>query len=165
MELEPITDWDRLAAGIDCPFEPPRTEPNGFWDTVARMSVSTLCLLKNQTYRGHCILIYDVRHAIRPDQLSPDEWARYCGDLHEAVRALMQVCTPDHINVECLGNQVPHLHWQVIPRYKSDPRWSGPIWTTTLEELHSKELSDDDRRGLVDALRSCLPPTSGGHEA
>lgn len=161
MELEPITDWDRLAAGIDCPFDPPRAEPNGFWDSVARLEVSTLCLLKNQAYRGHCILIYDVRHAVRPDQLTSGEWALFCNDLHRAVGALMKVCAPDHVNVECLGNQVPHLHWQVIPRYKSDPRWSGPIWTTNLEELRTSELSDDERRQLIEALRECFRPAGG----
>lgn len=160
MELEAITDWDRLADGIGCPFDPPRTEPNGFWDSVARLEVSTLCLLKNQTYRGHCILIYDLRHVARPDQLTAEEWTTFSLDLHECVRAAMDVCGPDHINVECLGNQVPHLHWQIIPRYKSDPRWSGPVWTTTAEELHARELPDDERRKLMSDLRQRL--RSGG---
>src|SRR5690554_5275624 len=156
MELEPMTDWDRLAQGIECPFDPPRAEPNGFWDTVARLEVSTLCLLNNQTYRGHCILIYDLRHVARPDQLERDEWATFCLDLHRCVDVLMNVCRPDHINVECLGNQVPHLHWQVIPRYKTDPRWSGPVWTTTVEEMPDSELPDDERKALIDALRERL---------
>lgn len=156
MQLEPMNDWDKLAAGVDCPFDPPRPEPNGFWDSVARLEVSTLCLLKNQTYRGHCILIFDLRHAARPDELTPDEWARFCLDLHRCVRALIDVCKPDHINVESLGNQVPHLHWHIIPRYKTDPRWSGPVWTTTVEELHDVELLHDERQKLMGALRARL---------
>lgn len=73
------------------------------------MKVSTLCLLKSQTYRGHCILIYDPKHVVRPDQLTAEEWSAFAGDLHDAVQALMAVCRPDHINVECLGNMMPHL--------------------------------------------------------
>lgn len=155
-----MTVSDRLAEGIDCPFDLPRGEPNGFWDSVARLQVSTLCLLRNQTYRGHCILIYDPRHAVRPDQLTTEEWTTFCLDLHQCARALMDVCRADHINVECLGNQVPHLHWQVIPRYKTDPRWSGPVWTTTVEELRVAELPDDERMRLIDDLRERLQSTA-----
>ena len=156
MELQPLIDWDRLANGNDCPFDPPRAEPNGFWDSVARLHVSTLCLLKNQGYRGHCILIYDLAHVVRPDQLTAEEWGAFCIDLHKCVSALVEVCRPDHVNVECMGNQVPHLHWHVIPRYKNDPRWSGPVWTTSVDELHVAELPDDDRKRLIDGLRKHL---------
>lgn len=151
-----LTEWDRLAAGDGCPFDPPRQEPNEFWDSVSQLRVSTLCLLKNQSYRGHCILIYDRNHVVRPDQLTADEWLAFSGDLHTAVRALMAVCRPDHINVECLGNQMPHIHWHVIPRYRNDPRWSGPIWTTTVEEMDYSELPGIERRQLIDSLASCL---------
>lgn len=148
--------WDELAAGLSCPFDPPRQEPNDYWDTVARLDVSTLCLLKNQTYRGHCILIYDLRHAIRLDDLSRDEWAAFAADLHRAIGAIMTVCRADHMNVESLGNQMPHLHWQIIPRYKDDPRWSGPIWMTSVEELHDTRLPGAERAALIASIREVL---------
>lgn len=115
-----------------------------------------MCLLRNQAYRGHCILIYDPRHAARPDELSKVEWGRYSDDLHTAVRALMDVCRPDHINVESLGNQMPHLHWHVIPRYQTDPRWGSAVWTTTIEEMHHHELPVAERSRLILDLRECL---------
>ena len=58
---------DKLAQGIDCPFDVPRIEPNPYWELVCTLRVSTLWLLRNQTYRGHCILIFDPRHVIRMD--------------------------------------------------------------------------------------------------
>lgn len=155
------TNWFRLAAGEDCPFDPPRAEPNDGWDSVARLSVSTLCLLRNQAYRGHCILIYDTRHAARPDELTSREWAAYSDDLHTAVKVLMEVCRPDHINVECLGNQMPHLHWHVIPRYRTDPRWGSAVWTTTIEEQHQNELGVEERAGLIEELREGLGRVKG----
>jgi len=148
--------WDELAAGVNCPFDPPREEPNDYWDTVVRLNVSTLCLLKNQTYRGHCILIYDRRHAFRLDELSDTEWADFASDLHTAVRAVMTACRADHMNVESLGNQMPHLHWQIVPRYKDDPRWSGPIWTTTVEELRDTRLPETERMALIASIRDAF---------
>src|SRR5262245_10165031 len=113
--MSAVMDWDRLARGDGCPFDVPRAEPNDFWDSVKQLRASTLCLLKNQTYRGHCILIYDPRHVVRPDQLTIDEWRTFTTDVHRATTALMEVCRPDHVNLECLGNQMPHLHWHIIP--------------------------------------------------
>lgn len=149
-------DWDELAKGNGCPFDVPRVEPNGFWDSVVSLDVSTLCLLKNQAYRGHCILIYDPKHVVRPDALTVEEWLDFASDAHRAVRALTTVCSPDHVNVACLGNQMPHLHWQLIPRYRDDPRWLAPIWTTTAEELHDAESPRGERTKLIDDLRSEL---------
>lgn len=149
-------DWDALAAGEDCPFDPPRVEPNDHWDTVRRLDISTLCLLTNQAYRGHCILIFDARHVIRPDLLSAEEWSAWTGDLYKCTRAIVRVCKPDHINIESMGNVVPHLHWQIIPRYRDDGRWGAPIWTTTIEELAERRLAADERAGLIERLRIAL---------
>src|SRR5690606_39248088 len=35
---------------------------------------------------------------------------------------------PDKINLASLGNQVPHMHWHVIPRWHSAPRSPDAIW-------------------------------------
>lgn len=85
------------AAGIDRPLGAPRVEPNPYWDSVSPLSVSTLCLLKNQVYRRHCILISDPKHVSRPDQLTAEEWAKFTQDAHVAVKALAELFRPDHI--------------------------------------------------------------------
>ncbi len=149
-------DWDQLTEGIGCPFDSVSGEPNQYWDLIAHLNVSALCLLKNQAYRGQSILIYTSRHAIRPDQLSGSEWGDYCQDLHRAVRSLTATCHPDHINVELLGNQVPHLHWHLVPRYKNDFRWGAPIWTSALEEMHDMRISDREREVLLGEIREAL---------
>ena len=148
--------WDQRAQGTACPFDAPRAESNDYWDIVAPLAVSTLYLSKNQTYRGHCILILDLRHVIRPDQLSPEEWGMFCADLHRAEGALVQTLRPDHINIAILGNVVPHLHWIIVPRYRDDPRWGAPVWTTTLAEMSDTGLSTDERAELVQKLRNRL---------
>jgi diadenosine tetraphosphate (Ap4A) HIT family hydrolase len=150
-------NWEDLAAGRGCFFDQPRPASTPYWDAVTRMGVSTLCLQKNQIYHGHCILIFDSRHAIRPDELTLEEWTAFTADLHRAVGAIMRVCTPDHINVVCQGNVVPHLHWHIVPRYKTDPRWGAPITMTTMEEMHRMLLLDHERTDLIERLRAALP--------
>ena len=37
---------------------------------------------------------------------------------------------PDKVNLASLGNQVPHLHWHVIPRWYDDIAFPAPVWVT-----------------------------------
>lgn len=149
---------------VGCPMDAPRSATNEFWDLISSLSVSSLYLAKNQTYRGQCSLIFDLRHAARPDQLSPGEWAAFCADLYVAQQAIVTVTDPDHINIESLGNVVPHLHWHIIPRYVGDPRWGMPIWTTPLSAMPETPLDARDHATLLEDLRRQLtqaPDTLG----
>lgn len=138
-------------------MDAPRAASNEHWDFVAALSVSSLYLAMNQTYRGHCQLIFDPRHATSPSQLSPGEWSAYCADLFIAQRAIVGVVKPDHLNIELLGNVVPHLHWHIIPRYRTDPRWGQPIWTTPLSAMPDTRLELPERQALLAALRAAEP--------
>jgi diadenosine tetraphosphate (Ap4A) HIT family hydrolase len=110
----------------------------------------------NQQYRGHGVLVFDPRHVTRLDELTADEWQAYAADLKRVTAAVVAVCKPDHLNVESLGNVVPHLHWHVIPRYKNDGRWGAPIWAASLDAQPERRLADDERLGLLAALRAAL---------
>lgn len=37
---------------------------------------------------------------------------------------------PDKFNLASLGNVVPHLHWHLMPRWRTDPWWPNPIWAS-----------------------------------
>src|SRR5215471_14975249 len=148
--------WDQFVRGIDCPLDAPRTSSNEHWDFVAQLSVSSLYLSTNQTYRGHCQLVFDPRHVTRLDELSAVEWREMSVDLHRAQRAIMRVVKADHINVESLGNFVPHLHWHIIPRYREDPRWGMPIWRDVFKDMAYTRLSTTDRDELIRDLREAL---------
>ncbi|MBX3704661.1 MAG: HIT family protein [Steroidobacteraceae bacterium] len=148
--------WEDLVRGINCPYDAPRAESNDYWDLVAALKVSSLYLIKNQTYRGQCVLIFDRRHAVRPEQLSEHEWTAFCADLLRAERAVMGAVKPDHMNLASLGNIIPHLHWHVVPRYTSDPRWGAPIWPTSLADMPDARLDVRERTELIGRLRDGL---------
>ena len=38
------------------------------------------------------------------------------------------IFAPLKLNVESLGNQVPHLHWHLFPRRADDPEKLKPVW-------------------------------------
>ena len=147
--------FERWTRGVGCPLDAPRPAVNDEWDFVAALSTSSLYLTKNQTYRGQCILVLDA-HAARPDQLSEAQWVAFCTDLHRAERAIVRAVAPDHVNVASLGNVVPHLHWHIVPRYRGDPRWGAPIWTTSLKDMPDTRLEARERAELLEAIRAAL---------
>ena len=149
-----MSGWDELAAGRGCTFDAPRAESTSHWDLVRTLAVSSWYLPHNQTYRGHGVLVFDPRHATRLDQLTSAEWQTYAADLHRVVNAIVAVCKPDHLNVESLGNVMPHLHWHVVPRYKSDGRWGQPIWAPDVAAQPERRLDPGDRARLLDRLRA-----------
>ncbi|MEJ0098794.1 MAG: HIT family protein [Pseudomonadota bacterium] len=132
-----------------CPLCQPRADDSAHWLLVAKLSVSTLYLDRNQTYRGHCQLIHDGGHVEGLEHLSRDDFTRVADDMHCAARAISQVCVPDRMNYASLGNVVPHLHWHLVPRYKSDPRWGAPIYTSDLAEMPVTRLATGQYRDLA----------------
>ena len=149
-------DWATRVSGVACPLCAPRPAANENWDFVAALSASSLYLAKNQTYRGQCQLIFDRRHAARFDQLTAAEYEAFAGDLFGAQNAVVRTLRPDHVNIESLGNVVPHLHWHIVPRYVGDARWGMPIWTTPLDTMADHRLDPADREALVAAIRDAL---------
>jgi len=140
----------------ECPFCGPREDKNEYWERVATLTISSLYLHKIQTYRGYSILIFDPRHVTRPSDLSSDEWQAFCSDLYLAQSAIEFVVKPDLMNTAALGNQIEHLHWHIIPRYESDPRWGAPIWTTKQEEMEVLKLSCIEHEMLASRIRDKL---------
>jgi diadenosine tetraphosphate (Ap4A) HIT family hydrolase len=152
----PGPTWEEKVRGVQCPLCAPRPESGPEWDFVAKLSVSSLYLAANQTYRGQCVLIFDPRHVARPDQLAAEEWAALSRDLHDAAKAVVRAARADHLNVESLGNVVPHVHWHVIPRFVGDARWGAPVWTSELAHMKNTRLEPRERAELIARLRDAL---------
>lgn len=140
--------------GAGCSFCAPRGDDTRFWLKIHTLGVSTLFLNRNQTYRGHCLLVFDPRHVVGLESLSQGEFAAFMKDLETSARAISSACRPDLMNYASLGNVVPHLHWHLVPRYVTDPRWGGPIYTTTREEMRETSLTESEYEEIVTAIRA-----------
>jgi len=78
-------------------------------------------------YPGFCRVIL-ARHVREMTDLAPDERARLMQVVFAVEAALREALAPDKINLASLGNLVPHLHWHVIPRFRDDRHFPGPVW-------------------------------------
>lgn len=135
-----------------CPLCQPRPDDSAQWIKVRKLSVSTLYLDRNQTYRGHCQLVYDTAHVAGIEKLPAAEFSLLMGDLHRAAAAICRAVRPDHMNYASLGNVVPHVHWHLVPRYQTDPRWGSPIYKTEASDMVVTRLSESEYGSLVHDL-------------
>jgi diadenosine tetraphosphate (Ap4A) HIT family hydrolase/8-oxo-dGTP pyrophosphatase MutT (NUDIX family) len=125
----PLPQWEALVRGENCPLCAVigSTEAeDSYAITVADLSLSRLQIARNQYVPGYCLLICR-RHVTEPHHLAEDEYARFYEDLRLASLALETVFRPLKLNIEILGNTVPHLHAHLVPRYFGDPAPGRPI--------------------------------------
>jgi hypothetical protein len=64
--------------------------------------------------------------------------------VRQVERVLRDTLTPDKVNVASLGNQVPHLHVHIVPRWRDDLTFPDSIWSRPETGL-SGNISSSDR--------------------
>ncbi len=69
-------------------------------------------------------------HVAEVSDLSASAQTRMFALLVGIESAMRQMLSPDKVNLASLGNQVPHVHWHIIPRWKDDLFFPDPIWST-----------------------------------
>jgi diadenosine tetraphosphate (Ap4A) HIT family hydrolase len=152
----PLPPWEDLMAGRNCPLCRPREDSNAFSVKVAKLSVSTLYLDRNQVYRGYAILVFGGRHVTGIEHLTAQEYQDYMNDLRRAAQAISKTVSPDLMNYASLGNVVPHLHFHLIPRYRTDPRWGAPVWPSKLADMPRREPPEEELKALAAAIAENL---------
>jgi len=127
-------DWEQRYRGVGCVMcAQGRPDENEYGIRVYRSDTSDGYLQKADVgQRGYCLVIWRGRHVADVTQLSNTEAGMYWGDVLRVARAIELHYTPAKLNLMTLGNEVPHLHTHVVPRYVDDrdpghpPRFMGP---------------------------------------
>jgi diadenosine tetraphosphate (Ap4A) HIT family hydrolase len=112
--------------------------------------VSDAYLQRRNIQRGYSVIIWRGRHVAEPTDLSEDEAAQYWREVLEAGRRIEQRLQPVKLNYNILGNELPHLHTHVVPRYADDPK---PGWPFPFPDDDPGRLDDDAFRRDLEALR------------
>jgi len=131
-----------------------RIRSGAFPDWIAELPRSWLTLGDAQFYRGYCVLLAK-RHATELHLMPRGEAHELLDEMLAVGRTLAEVVKPLKLNYECLGNQEPHVHWHLFPRFLDDPMRSSPVWMRP-EKERQLSLSDQARVELISAIRSEL---------
>lgn len=108
-------------------------------------------------YPGFCRVIWQ-DHLAEMSDLSAVDQTHMLRAVIAVEQVLRTVMAPSKINLASLGNQVPHLHWHVIPRFADDAHFPSPVWApkrrTVAPELLAQRLAR--AASLPQALRDAL---------
>lgn len=83
--------------------------------------------VNDEDHPGFCrvILQWHVREMTDMTDSERGEFMRIVFAVEHVQRKLL---SPEKINLACFGNKVAHVHWHVIPRFRSDPHYPNPVW-------------------------------------
>ncbi|MFC4359475.1 HIT family protein [Halobium salinum] len=119
---------------------------------VVRETDTTLAFLDaNPLARGHTLVIPKAHHA-RLSDLTEDVAADLFREVHDLVPRIESVVDADATTVgindgEAAGQEVPHVHAHVVPRFDRDG--GGPIHAVAGDR---PELTDEELDDLADAI-------------
>jgi diadenosine tetraphosphate (Ap4A) HIT family hydrolase len=128
---------------------------------VFQFAHSVVLLGQWQSYRGYCIVV-SRRHATELFKLEETERRGFLDEMCRTAEAIDATFKPHKLNYELLGNQVPHLHWHLFPRYLDDPDHLKPVWLTLERAAQSPaetkrlQTGPQARQHTILALREAL---------
>ncbi len=133
-----------------CDYVKRKSDVGGF---VAELSSSIVIISFNQQYWGRCLVIHK-RHETSLLNLSGRDSKKFYEDMLKVANAIEKAFDPDKMNYALLGNEVEHIHWHVIPRYKNDGNWGGPPWPSTWPR--EKRLQAEEYNKMVTEIKKRL---------
>lgn len=129
-----------------------RPDESAYGIRIRRGEHSDAYLQKHGVVRGYTIVIWRGRHVAEPTELSEAEAGAYWIEVLDIARTLERHYKPVKINLEMLGNTLPHLHTHVRPRYLDDPAPFGPL----PHGLDNPAFPERQLRADAEALRRAL---------
>lgn len=84
-------------------------------------------------YPGFCRVILK-RHAREMSDLEAAERDGLMAVVFAVEQAIREAMGADKMNLASLGNMTPHVHWHVIPRFREDRHFPGPVWAQPRRE-------------------------------
>lgn len=147
-----MTDLDPICLAVDRA----RTGENRF--LVREFETSVLVVHDIQFYAGHCVLLLK-NHVRELHQIPAVEYSLLMNELVRSGAAIAEAFKPWKLNYQCLGNEVPHIHWHIIPRYNGDPNLRNYPFTEQMRgeiDLENYRISSSEAESVARRILSHL---------
>ena len=121
---------------------------------VQEFENSYLLVGSHQLFPGYCVLV-SKDHLKEPFDAPEAAQSAMFGELMKSAKAIERAFAPWKINYSCYGNQVPHVHWHVFPRYESDPLLKQTPWAQSAE-FDKHATTPAQAREVASKIRAAL---------
>lgn len=119
---------------------------------IADLGLSMAYLHDDQFFSGWTVVVFK-RHATELFHLAPTERIQLMEEVNRTAKTLAEVFGARKINYELLGNQLPHIHWHLIPRLPDDPAPLEPVWRVQHDPIRPPASEVQDR---IERIRTGL---------
>ena len=121
-------DWAERRRGKDCPMcAQGRPDEDEYGIRVLAGRYSDAYLQRASWQPGYTIVVWRGRHVAEPTELDEEEAGGYWREVLRVASALERHYRPVKLNIQMLGNAVPHLHTHLLPRFAVDPAPGRPL--------------------------------------
>ena len=158
MKREWPADWSERMRGKDCAMcaDAGADVAHGS-SRVFAGRVSDAYLVRNDVgQRGYCVVIWRGRHVADPTELTAEEARTYFDEVLRVARAVERIFTPIKMNLEMLGNSLPHLHTHVVPRHLDDGEPGHPAHFMRADVQNEPKVPDEEYARDLANLREAL---------
>ena len=112
---------------------------------LAELSTGYAVLGDSQFFRGYTLFLCK-KPAPDLEDLPRDFKLQFLRDMALVSQAVSSVLKPHKMNVESLGNMVPHLHFHLFPRFLSEAEPTKPVWLCVPQGEEARKFALDARR-------------------
>ena len=126
---------------------------------IAELETARAFLHEDQFFPGYVLLVLR-RHATELYELAAGERRAHLEEVSRVAQALARAFQPVKMNYELLGNQVPHIHWHLVPRLATDPDVRSPIWRV---DHRPAPLAPAAARERIERIQRALAVSVGRH--
>jgi diadenosine tetraphosphate (Ap4A) HIT family hydrolase len=149
-------DWEQRRAGVTCPMcAEGRTDVDSNENRRFFNGAHTDAYLhRDAPAAGYSTVRWRGRHVADISEMTDDERASFWNEVALVARAITEVFQPCHLNYDALGNEVPHVHVHIVPRYLDDSSPNMPLKPWNPQRIDDTELTQQ-----AEALRTALRRT------
>jgi diadenosine tetraphosphate (Ap4A) HIT family hydrolase len=112
-------------------------------------------VVADEPFAGFCRVIWSA-HVREMTDLAATDRSHLMDVVFAVEAALREMLAPDKMNLASLGNQMPHLHWHVIPRFRDDSHFPRPVWDAAQREAAARALPADFYATLAARIGAAL---------
>lgn len=119
---------------------------------IIDLGLSKVFLHDDQFFPGWTVVVFHL-HTTELFHLPPAERLQLMEEVSLVAKVVAQIYEARKINYELLGNQIPHIHWHIIPRLAADPAPGEPVWRVQHDPLR---LSGPELQSMVLRLQQAI---------
>lgn len=131
----------------NCPLCIPIASPTEIWRNMRLRIIS----VADGGFPGYTRVIWN-EHVTEMTDLEESARIHFMNAVWIVETVMRATLAPIKVNLAQFGNQVPHLHWHVIPRWRLDTHFPNAVWAQPQQRERSQQLAWQELRQNTERL-------------